>query len=291
MITKRKVYKLRKHNQYMRNQIETTLENLITSNNSLGRQIITGFNFHPVCLQSYTSTIITFSNIQSSQDYLHKVIEDFKKGGFPEDEVSLSTRDKIGYYRWKPGFFIRDEKGLLEKNLNIRDIETGKYLNLGEISQSTLDEAGYTAEEIDNLIAENEGYEINIFISDTRHIPRLSREFLRKSSRRLYDENGDLVFESEEEIEERAPWPGAWDVPVLIIGGDLMLIKQAVPGFQEACLFRFQDASVGEYNFVINRQLATLQRSEEHGQLLKKGFLPETCLANIRFVRDYIDVL
>lgn len=81
----------------MGNQIETTLENLITSNNALGRQIITGFNFHQVCLKSYTPTIITFSNIQSSQDYLHKVIEDVKKQGFPEDEVSLSTRDKMGY--------------------------------------------------------------------------------------------------------------------------------------------------------------------------------------------------
>lgn len=275
----------------MDSPIEKTLENLVTINNSLNKRIITGFNYHPICLQVDDLTILTFSNIHSYPNYLMKVIEDLRMMGYPNDEVSITTRDKKGYFKWMPDFFIRSEDGNLEEYLRIKNIKTEVYLDLEKIPYQTLEEASYSEEDADNLIAENEGFEINISLLNEEDLHKLAVEFLRKSSKKLYDECGEVVFETKEEYGKRNPWPGAWDVPVLIIGGHLSQIQHSIPGFQNAFLFRFQDVDIGEYNFVINKQIKFLKMSEQYKHLQDLGFKQEPCLANIRFIKDYVDVL
>ncbi len=271
----------------MRSEIEKTLENLVSNDNSIGRPIITGFNYYPICLKVDFSTVISLSNIHSSQAYLRSVMDDLGKMGYPNQSVSVSTRDKRGYFQWRPDFFIRNEDGSLEENLRIRNKETGDYLDLARISQRTLPGEEFSEEEIAKLIAENKGYEINTCASSEEDIRRLAVEFLVKSSAKLFDEHGDIREETDEERLRRAPWPNSSYVPVLIIGGRVSSLV-GLPGFQKACIFRFQ-GDIGEYLFIVNHQRETLSRSREYDTLQSIGFREEPCLCNHRFIMQYVD--
>ncbi|HLD05882.1 MAG TPA: hypothetical protein VJG90_09260 [Candidatus Nanoarchaeia archaeon] len=272
----------------MRREIEQTLEKLVTATNSTGRPIITGFNYHPVCLEMGAITAISLSNIHSSQVYLKEVMADLNRMGYPNVEVSVSTRDKRGYFRWRPNFFIRDEKGVLEENLRIKDIETGEYLDLDGIPHRTLCNAGYSEEEIARLVAENGGYEIDILSSVPEHIRRMAGEFLKKSAFELYDDTGELISEMESERNTRGPWPDAWETPILIIGGNLSQM-QGLPGFHEAHLFRFQGSEIGEFLFVTHKEIEVLRSNEEYNRLIELGFREELCLGNTRFIKECVD--
>ncbi len=270
----------------MRREIKETLEKLVTSHNSVGRPIITGFNYYSTCLEVDLAIVISLSNIHSSQDYWRSVMEDLGRMGYPNESVSISTRSKKGFFQWRPSFFIRDERGSLEANLRIKNIDTGEYLDLEGISYRTLKEAGYS--EAVKLIAENEGYEINTLTSIEEDLRRLAAEFLRKSSDTLFNEDGEQVVETEGERQERAPWPGASNVPVLIVSGNVSRFVD-LPGFQKVDLFRFQNEEIGEYLFVMHKQTELLRRSEEYNPLRGFGFREEVCLANSCFIKEYVD--
>ena len=84
----------------MKGEIEETLESLVTSSNSIGRPIITGFNYYPTCLEVDAGLALSLSNVHSAQDYLQKVIQDMNRLGYPNEAVRISFRDKKGYFLW-----------------------------------------------------------------------------------------------------------------------------------------------------------------------------------------------
>ena len=160
-------------------KIEQTLENLVTPKNSLGRQIITGYNFFSKCLYIEDYAILTLSHIHTNLQYFLRVQEALQEMSYPNKDVGLSRRDKRGVYKWKPKFRIRDDEGELYKDLKIKNIETGDYHNLERIPYGTLREAGFSDAEIDKLVGQDKGYEINIFLSneeDEKKIKELARD-------------------------------------------------------------------------------------------------------------------
>ena len=205
-------------------KIEQTLENLVTPKNSLGRQIITGYNFFSKCLYIEDYAILTLSHIHTNLQYFLRVQEALQEMSYPNKDVGLSRRDKRGVYKWKPKFRIRDDEGELYKDLKIKNIETGDYHNLERIPYGTLREAGFSDAEIDKLVGQDKGYEINIFLSNEEDLLKLAQEFIRRSSEYLVDEEGNIVFETSEELRQRDPWPGSYETPVIVIGGDLSRI-------------------------------------------------------------------
>lgn len=270
----------------MKDKIRSLLENLVGDHNSTGAPIISGFNYYKYPF-IFPHNVLTFSNIHFCPEYLSCMLRDLLYMGFPNGNVNISIRAKVGYHKWAPGFSFRDKNGNVEKDLSIKDLNRGCNVELEEMPYNTLVDAQYCDESANYLIAQNRGCEVNLSISKVSEMYKIATLFNTKSSKYRYNKEGDVIREPRAELKKRKAWPTDWKVPVLIIGGAIEKLKRHFLGYNVATLFVYQDAR-GEYNFVINKYLTLLKDSAEYCQLEDMGFKVQNCLANTPFLK-YID--
>jgi len=225
-------------------------------------------------------------NIHDSSAYLAEVSKQVDTRY--SDKVSLETRDKRGTFRWKPDFLFRDDDGSL-KELKLKDIISGKYLDLESFPESSLRLAGMSDDEINRLVAEDKGYEILVNIHDSRYLAEIAKAFIKHASTDLVDEDGFIIPESEAGKRRRA-WPDAYDTAAIIILGDIDPSK-SLASYSPATFYQANCGTSGEFSFVINKNLGLLTASPEHRILTARGFTSRPCLANTAFVELYIDVV
>lgn len=230
------------------------------------QQIISGYNW-------YTSIptgarLVTFSHMHESPGYRDAMHKDMEKIGYSYEQIEEKTRAKFGCYRWEPDFVFRDNEGQLFPKLCIRPL-AGSYLNLAQYPESTLENIPELKNE--SLIGENEGWEMDLEFKTKDELFRLVKLFLTKSSRKNPDH-----------------WPGAYDVPVLLIGEQAIVYAQELPDFVESRRIILIENG-NEISFVVNKKFVDLKKNPHYTTLNRMGFIEEPCLGNRAFVDTYVD--
>lgn len=272
----------------MKDKCIDILDKLLTGSNSSDEQIISGYNYYPKIAYFENCKILTFSNMHETQDYFAFMMRDLLAYGYPNDGVLMQLRDKYGVYRWELDFNFRNDEGEVYPDLKIKNIKSGKYIDLIQIIPTTLEEAGYAKKEAKNLIGENKGWEINIGCDKIEDIIEIANLFTKKAYKFPFNKYGIFLPETEEEKDIRKPWADAYETPVLIIGGDIVQIKDKISSFIPAKLIRWQKENA-ELNFIVNNAFEKLKNLSEYQDLINLGFKEEDCLANLPFILQYVD--
>lgn len=112
--------------------------------------------------------------------------------------------------------------------------------------------------------------------------------FLRKSSKYLFDEKGNIVKETGRDKKIRLPWPDAYVLPVLLLGEKALRYARELPQFVPATKVGLEKNG-NEISFVIHKRLDLLRKLRHYEYLKKLGFKETPCLANKPFIRHYVD--
>jgi len=270
-----------------RKQAIECLDDLLTFKDSQGilSPIITGYNLYttiPNC-----DSMISFSNIHGTEDYKQDMLTDLARLGYNPQIISGHIRKKGGAFLHDLGDFrIRDDNGNLLPGLRIKDIRSGKYLDLDKFTEPLInypqfrDAEGY-------LIDEDYGWELDMPFNNKKELMDLVSLFLKKSGEYLYDEDGEKIVETYEEKESRSPWADAYKLPVLLLGEAALRYADELPHFVSATKVSLRENS-NEISFTIHKNLETLRSLPHYKQLLQLGFEEEGCLGNKPFIK-YVD--
>lgn len=269
-----------------RKQAIECLDDLLTFKDSQGvlSPIISGYNLY-ITIPEFDS-IVTFSNIHETEAYKQDMLRDLSKLGYDPQIILSYIRDKAGTFLHNLELRIRDDEGNLLPGLRIKDIRTGKYLDLEKFSEPLVnysqlkDAEGY-------LISEDQGWELDMPFNNQAELLKLVDLFLRKSGMQIYDENGEKIEETDEERKLRLPWADAYRVPVLLLGEAALRYADELPHFTPAIKIALKENS-NEISFVIHKNLEQLRNLFHYEQLLHLGFNEERCLGNKPFI-DYVD--
>jgi hypothetical protein len=242
--------------------IRDTLDALLTD-----EQVITGYNWYGQVLK--TPQIVTFSHMHETERYKSAMLQDLSLAGYSPQKLQNCIRAKYGCFHWKPSFIFRDSEGAIFPNLYIRK-KDGTYLNLATYPQRSLDEVVELQRE--QLISENEGWELNIGFKGKEDLLSVVELFLKKSSQ-----------------ETPNHWPGAYDVPVLIIGDKAIDFASELPDFLVARKMLLSENG-SEVSFIVRRRFEELKSKPHYADLRKLGFVEELCLGNRRFIQEYVDI-
>jgi hypothetical protein len=269
-----------------RREAVTCLDELLTSKDSDGRisPVITGYNWYVTLPPS--NSIVTFSNIHETDANRKDMTEDLLRLGYNPERISAGIRQKGGAFLHEPDFRIRGDDGQVLPGLRVKDARKKEYLDLNTFKNSLTQHPDF--QNANYLIAEDQGWEIDIPFSSKEELLRLADLFLRKAGMYLYDNKGEVVEETEEERTKRAPWADAYEMPVLLIGQAAVQYAKELPQFTQAtkiCLVENHN----EISFIINSQLDLLRSLQQYKLLLTLGFTEELCLANTPFIKDYVD--
>lgn len=263
----------------MRNRgIEAILNSLLTEKNSRGTPIITGYNYFPHYFIRPRVGITIFSNIHYCFEYLQDMLRDLCTQEIFSKIYSFSIRRKNGFFHWDPHFYIRNEIGQLQPTLHITDIVKRQRLCLEEYKTRTLEKSGFTKEDCKYLIAQEQGYEIDIDVQENSILKYLATLFIQRAS---------AVQIGNTSLNSPIPWLNAWNVPAIFLRNCATNIRN-FPGYNKAHLFQVTKPNIGEYSFNIHTHHPSLLEGVEYHNLLGKGFKVEMCLANESFIR-YID--
>jgi len=270
-----------------RKQAIECLDDLLTFKNCQNRlsPIITGYNWYITIPES--NSIVTFSNIHETESYKQEMLRDLEKFGYDSKIILKYIREKAGAFLHDLEFRIRNEEGDLLPMLRIKDIRTGKYLDLDKFLEPLInypqfkDIEGY-------LIDENQGWELDISFNNRAELLKLVDLFLRKSGLFLYDEKGEKIEEVDKERKLRSPWGDAYETPVLLLGETALRYADKLPHFIPATKIALKENS-NEISFVIHKNLEELRNLSHYEQLLRLGFNEEKCLGNSSFIIRYVD--
>lgn len=236
------------------------LDDLVT------QTIISGYNWYGR-VPSYPR-VITFSHMHENADYRGAMKMDMIPLGYSSEIIDNNTREKYGCYRWEKDFIFRDAQGIIFPDLRIRKL-TGDYINLNKCAEQTLANVLELQNEL--LIGENKGWELDIEFSSKEKLLQLIKMFLSKSSR--HNPNH---------------WPGAYDVPVLIIGEKAKAYSSDLPDFVEAKKIALIENG-NEISFIIHNRFGDLIKRPIYSTLQQLSFREEICLGNKSFVEEYVD--
>ena len=269
-----------------RKQAIECLDDLLTFKDSQGRlsPVITGYNWYVTLPKS--DSIITFSNIHETEAYKSAMISDLEKLNYKSKTILGYIREKAGAFLHDLEFRIRDDEENLLPGLRIKDIRTGKYLDLEKFSEPLInysqfkDAKGY-------LIDEDQGWELDIPFNNKKELMDLVSLFLKKSGKDIYDERGEMIKETDEERKLRSPWADAYETPVLLLGETALRYASELPHFTSITKISLRKNS-NEISFVIHKNLEQLKNLLHYKQLVHLGFSEEHCLGNKPFT-DYID--
>lgn len=271
-----------------RRQAIECLDDLLTFRDSQDRlsPIISGYNWYttlPIC-----DSIITLSHIHETEGYKQEMLRDLAGLGYEPQTVLSHIRDKAGMFSWNPTYRIRGDDGKLLPGLRIKDIRTGEYINLEDYTKPLIeypqfvDSKGY-------LVAEDQGWELNVPFGDKQELLGLVDLFLRKYGEYIYDENGIKIPETDEEKNLRSPWIDAYRVPMLLLGETALRYADELPHFSPATKIALKENS-NEISFVIHKNLERLRNLPHYEQLLRLGFSEEMCLGNKPFLKDVDEI-
>lgn len=145
--------------------------------------------------------IVTFANIHESEDYKQDMLNDLEREGYSPQQVLDKIRGKGGAFRWKLKYKIRKDDGETLPGLRIKDLRTNNYIDLSKYHKPLIDYPEFRNSE-GYLIAEDEGWELNLPFKDKLELLKLTSLFLEKSGEYIYDLDGNEIEESEEEKEK-----------------------------------------------------------------------------------------
>ena len=227
--------------------------------------IITGYNFYET-VPEFDSHII-FSHIHATEDYKKDMFKDLRKIGYAD---IASIREKTGVYLWKPKYNIRDDRGELLPYLKIKDLRTNGYINLNEFFSPLADYPTY-ADADGHLLAEDNGWQLDLPFTSRERVIVLSRLFYEKSSK--YSEDH---------------WSDAYETPVLLFGSAVSDYIGELPGFIPAVRFTLEENN-NEISFIIRKNLEKLRNLPHYEELLRFGFKEELCFGNKLFIDGCVD--
>ena len=230
------------------------------------QKIISGYNWYDAV--STVPRVITFSHMHESEDYYAAMFKDMQSLGYSHQRIDASTRSKFATYRWEKDFVFRDANDDFFPDLRIRSL-SGEYLDLTKYSGKTLEDVTELKDE--KLFGDNKGWELNLEFKSKKRLLELVNLFVQKSSRK-----------------SAKHWPGAYDVPVLIIGEQAKAYVSELPDFVEArkiALFENDN----EVSFVIHEKLDDMLKHPLYTELSQLGFVEEVCFGNRPFIEAYVD--
>ncbi len=260
------------------------LDDLLTYKDGQGNlsPVIAGYNWYTTTAK--TDRVVTFSHIHGTEDYKLAMSKDLIAIGYDTETISKSIREKSGAFLWTPDFNIRDRGGKLLTGLRIKDLTKRKYLDLDAFSGLTLDYS--QIDNLDCLIGEEDGWQLDVPFGDKDELIRLAALFLRKSGFYIYDEKGCKIPETREESIRRA-WPDAYKTPVLVFGESSIRFVSDLPNFEQATKICLTENG-NEISFIVHKNLEPLRSLSHYERLTRFGFKEEKGLANRVFV-EYID--
>src|SRR3989344_1516272 len=244
-----------------RKKILTCLDDLVTFKDSSGLQtpVISGYNF-----------------------YTKPTLSDIVIKGYSKKIILESIREKGATYLWDLKYRTRDDNGIILPFLRIRNMRTGRYVNLRRYNKPLIEYKKFEGM-LGSLIGEDIGWELDLPFHTEVELLELVYLFLRKSGVSLYDSKGIKIKETEEEKKKRMHWSDAYEVPVLIIGEKALMCKDKLPNFGKAIRVCLTENS-NEISFIINEKLKVLRSIKYYNDLFNLGFVEEPCLVNKPFL-------
>jgi len=242
-------------------QSREVLDDLLTKEG-----IITGYNWYLAVPQE--TRLVTFSHMHETEAYKQAMMKEIAEQGYTQEQLQRGIRRKFGSYQWRHHFVFRDEAGTIFPDLNIRT-KTGNYLDLSRFPARTLEGIAELAQE--GLVGENEGWELNLAITNKEKLLAIMELFLRKSSRERTDH-----------------WPDAYEIPVLLLGKEALTYARELPDFIVAKKMELIENG-NEISFITHAQFPVLKETQAFAELEKIGFKEESCLANRAFIETYVD--
>ena len=219
--------------------------------------------------------------MHETEAYKLAMFRDLETLGYDREMIEKRVRLKRGSFFWNPTYRIKDDKGNVLK-LAIKDLRNGCYIDLNNCgmtlneSQQFIDSKGY-------LLAEGDGWELNLPFGNKNDLLAVSNLFLKKAGLHIYNKNGIEVDETNKECLDRGPWPDAYEVPVLIIGNPAIKYFGDLLQFDVATKISLIEND-NEISFIIHNKLDFLKRLEHYDRLIEFGCIEEKCLANKPFL-------
>jgi len=277
---------LRGISEEKRKKVVDCLDKLLTYKNANGllRPVISGYNWYLKC--SEFDRIITFSNIHETEAYKEDMLRDMEEQGYARQTVLKQIREKAGAFIHDLEFRIRDDKDNLLPGLRIKDVRTGKYVELKKYSKPLINYPEFKNSEGD-LIDEDQGWELDMPFKGKKELLNLVNLFLKKSGKHIYDAKGNIIRETNEEQKSRAPWSDAYKVPVLLLGKTALKYVNRLPQFIPVTKFALKENG-NEISFIIHNNLKYLKSLNHYECLRQFDFVEEECLGNKPFIK-YVD--
>ncbi len=248
-----------------RSAIIQCLDSLLMSREKDDRlaPLISGYNWYSTVIPEADRAII-LSHLHETQAYQEAMIKDLETLRYHKDDIVKRIRNKGARHLWDPRFIHRDEKGEL-LHLTLEDKRSGVCINL-QPYQSPLSFYPEFVQSKGYLIADEQGWEINMPFHSKQELKTLTSLVLEKSTR-----------------EHEKPWPDAYKIPVLLLGKSALDCAKELPDFECASKISMYGGN-NEISFVIHKSLIILKASEHYKELMDLGFSEEPCLANKSFV-------
>ncbi|MBW2974008.1 hypothetical protein KY346_06500 [Candidatus Woesearchaeota archaeon] len=269
-----------------RKEVIACLDELLTYRDSDGLlvPVISGYNWYAKLTKS--DRVITFSNIHETESYKEDMLRDLEELGYDHKDILNQIREKAGAFIHDLEFRLRDDDGNLLPGLRIKDTRTGKYIDLENYQDALINYQEFTDAE-GCLIDEDQGWELDMPFKGERELMSLVNLFLKKSGKHIYDVRGNIIKETDEEQDARAPWSDAYKVPVLLLGETALRYADKLPQFVPVTKFALKENN-NEISFIIHNNIKYLKSLNQYTQLLRFGFAEEECLGNKPFIR-YVD--
>ncbi len=254
--------------EWKRKQAIECLDDLLTFKDSEGNlsPIITGYNWYNQVPE--LDRIVTFSHIHETKVYRQAMISDLEKLGYSREQVETNIREKGGTFLWEVDFQVKGENGEPYPELIIKNVKTGKNLDLSKYKGETLE--GYPELE-GKLLGGDCGWELDLPFENKIKLMNLINLFVKKS----YKCN-------------RSSWPEAYETPVLLLGKKAIEWQNELPNFVKATKIELSQGK-NELSFIINQNLTMLKIMPHYNKLMKLGFSENDCLGNKSFIREYIN--
>ena len=187
---------------------------------------------------------------------------------------------------WNPDFRISGDEGDVLPGLTIKDKRTRQRIELGNYRKPLIEYPEF----IDikgHLLAENDGWQLDMPFCNKDEAIKIVDLFLRKSGLKVYDHESIEIEETIEQMILRAPWPDAYRIPVLILGESTLTIVSELPHFDQATKLCLTENN-NEISLIIHRGLDILKNLQHYEALKKAGFTEQVCLGNRAFL-EYLD--
>lgn len=262
-----------------RKTIIASLDSLLMSS------IITGYNWYNAVPR--TNRVVTFSHLHQTEAYKKAMLNDLVALGYSKRRILGNIREKSSAFLHEPHFSIRDEKGNLFPSLRILDVRTGQYIDLEKYRQPLIKYPEFEGADF-MLRREDAGWQLDMPFSTKAELFQLVGLFTQKSAASLYDDQGQKIQETPGQKRRRGPWPGAYEVPVLILGAKAMRYVEELCGFHRAKKLTLIE-NRNEISFIIHEKYELLKQRMEFARLDEFGFFEEDCLGNTLFIKQYID--